>query len=113
MSKKLSYTIDDNGCWLWQLSLKKHGYGQVFRNGRNQYAHRYFYEQAFGKIPTGKELDHICRIRSCVNPKHLKIVTHWENMKRALYFRKPVKIVMGGFVDGNPYDTFRRIAIYG
>lgn len=44
--------------------------------------HRYSYERAEGPVPAGLELDHLCRVRSCVNPEHLEPVTHRENMRR-------------------------------
>jgi len=45
-------------------------------------AHRYFYEVLKAVIPVGHEIDHLCRITSCVNPSHLEAVTHAENMRR-------------------------------
>lgn len=40
------------------------------------------YEEFNGPVPAGMELDHLCRVRCCVNPMHLEPVTHDENMKR-------------------------------
>ena len=45
-------------------------------------AHRGVYTLLAGPIPEGMELDHLCRVPACVNPDHLEIVTHKENMKR-------------------------------
>jgi len=45
-------------------------------------AHRLSYETEIGPIPEGLELDHLCRVRSCVNPLHLEPVTHQENVRR-------------------------------
>lgn len=70
------------GCWEWQRYLMPNGYGTLTRNSKVQLAHRYYYEQEFGKIPTGKELDHLCRNRKCVNPNHLEPVTRTENAHR-------------------------------
>lgn len=73
-----------NGCWLWTASIKAEGYGQVRRpDGRTGYAHRVVYELLVGPIPEGLELDHLCRVRACVNPEHLEPVTHEENVRRA------------------------------
>lgn len=47
-------------------------------------AHRLLYMAHVGEIPKGLELDHLCRVRSCVNPKHLEAVTHKENMRRSI-----------------------------
>jgi hypothetical protein len=68
-------------CWLWK-GAKTRGYGVVWANGRNQRAHRFFYEMTHGKIPEGMQPDHLCRVRSCVNLKHLEIVTPLENTLR-------------------------------
>lgn len=73
----------NSGCWLWTASLDRKGYGQFrFPDGRTGRAHRYAYESFVGPIPTGLEIDHLCRVRSCVNPTHLEPVTHLENIRR-------------------------------
>ena len=45
-------------------------------------AHRVAYELTNGPIPDGLELDHLCRVRHCVNPSHIEAVTHRENTLR-------------------------------
>jgi hypothetical protein len=47
-------------------------------------AHRVSYEALIGPIPVGLQLDHLCRIRSCVNPDHLEPVSASVNAKRGL-----------------------------
>ncbi len=44
--------------------------------------HRLIYEHFSGHIPEGYEIDHLCRIKGCVNPTHLEPVTHSQNLKR-------------------------------
>ena len=71
-------------CWLW-TGKTADGYGQFGLGRRIQgliYAHRFAYEQRHGPIPEGLELDHLCRVRHCVNPAHLEAVTHRENILR-------------------------------
>lgn len=74
--------IKTNGCWIWLGSAVNGGYGDVYDRGRHVRAHRWTYETLIGPIPTGLELDHLCRTPSCVNPTHLEAVTHAENVRR-------------------------------
>lgn len=81
------------GCWLWTGPLFKHGYGRLCCNkarGRRrgtEFAHRIAYEALIGPVPPGLELDHFrCDRRSCVNPAHLRPVTHRENVLRGRTF---------------------------
>lgn len=76
-----------SGCWLWTGSCLPTGYGQVgCRVGGKTYvssAHRVAYRFVVGPIPAGLQLDHLCRVRRCVNPAHLEPVTPRENVRRS------------------------------
>lgn len=63
------------------------GYGQFRYNGSNGYAHRYAWERANGPIPDGLTVDHLCRVRLCVNVRHLELVEGVENYLRAVRIR--------------------------
>ena len=80
---------DPNGCWLWTGSVVQ-GYGRTNRSAKfwvrgvsTGLAHRQAWMYLVGEIPEGTELDHLCRVRHCVNPDHLEAVPHAENVKRA------------------------------
>lgn len=79
------YEVDENGCWIWQRAISHNGYG----NYGNRGAHRVFYEVFNGALIDGMEIDHLCRVRCCVNPKHLEQVTHKENQLRASPYLGP------------------------
>ena len=68
-------------CWLWRGSILRNGYGQ-FYSGGPYLAHRYSYEVHKGPIPNGLVIDHLCRVRHCVNPDHLEAVTQSINLLR-------------------------------
>lgn len=80
--------VDKTGpCWEWTAGLRPNGYGDfgsARRDGssRNSLAHQFAYKLAFGPIPPGLEIDHLCRNRKCVRPSHLEAVTHRENTIR-------------------------------
>mgnify|MGYP001584480564 CR=1 FL=1 len=74
--------IDENGCWIWQGTIDTEGYGRFYWRGFDMFAHRTAYTMYKGEILKGVETDHLCRVRSCVNPAHLEMVTHQINILR-------------------------------
>jgi len=69
-----------SGCVLWTEGKSKSGYAKFFAGGRDWRAHRWIWEQTFGKIPDKMQLDHTCNTRHCVNVEHLRVVTSRENI---------------------------------
>jgi hypothetical protein len=79
------YVSEPNtGCWLWIGATSPKGYGQFRHGARRVLAHRFSYEYSIGPIPAGLQIDHLCRVRSCVNPSHLEPVTNRENILRGV-----------------------------
>jgi HNH endonuclease len=74
-------------CWLWQGYKDARGYGKAsgeYVSGTIEKisAHRLSYMLFVGPIPEGMQIDHLCRVRHCVNPEHLEVVTPYENYLR-------------------------------
>jgi len=77
--------IDDAGCWIWLGKRSWSGYGHVRYGDRSGYlAHRWTWLHMRGPIPDGLQLDHLCRVRACVNPDHLEPVSPAVNTRRAV-----------------------------
>jgi HNH endonuclease len=70
-------------CWLWGGDKTDDGYGRFSINPVYVGAHRWAYQLMRAEIPEGLDLDHLCRVTSCVNPWHLDPVTREENIRRA------------------------------
>ena len=76
-----SFIVDQNGCWIWTRLLNG---GARYAMHAGQYVHRLHWEAFNGPIPDGYEIDHLCRVRCCVNPAHLEAVTHVVNARRGM-----------------------------
>lgn len=79
----------DTGCWIWQRTIiqsKSDRYGQMWKDGRKQYAHRAYYESEYGLTPSGCQIHHLCVEHGfgttlCVNPAHLRALSGAENSR--------------------------------
>src|SRR5712691_9255630 len=78
----LSKTIRDeeSGCLLYTGALDKDGYPRISLQGKKRMGSDAVYEMVYGAIPEGQEVDHICYVRHCLEPTHLRALTHRENV---------------------------------
>lgn len=76
-----SIAISENGeCLEWTGPVSGDSYAVSYLGGRQGAVHRWVMRLIYGNIPAGKEVDHICRNRRCVNPVHLRFLTKRENI---------------------------------
>lgn len=104
-----------SGCLLWIGALYGTGYAQFWYQGKLIRGHRWYWEYFHGPIPSGLELDHICRVRSCVNLHHLQAVPKYVNMSRGFgptAINKRKTHCLRGH-EYTPENTYFRSARYG
>lgn len=74
-------TVREGDCLIWTGALNDKGYGSAWNGRKSEGAHRLAYRLAFGPIPPGKVIDHVCWNRACVEPSHLRAVPQKSNSR--------------------------------
>src|SRR5215475_11126927 len=81
--QRVDQSAGPDACWPWQGYCDRHGYGRIELSRiprRTLAVHVAIWEMLHGPKPVGRELHHTCHTPACVNPAHLVLVTHRENM---------------------------------
>lgn len=76
--------VSTENCWLYAGNIDSRGYGLFILDRKRTLVHRIMHENFIGPIADGLEVDHLCRVRACINPDHLEAVTHQENILRGI-----------------------------
>lgn len=98
--------VSESGCYEYQGAITSAGYGSIRRDHRSWQAHRYVWTLVNGQIPYGLHVCHKCDNKKCLNPEHLFLGTHLDNMRDK---RAKGRENMSGLRPGE----FRPLPIYG
>jgi len=94
----------NSGCWIWIGAITKLNYTSFRFRHKTALAHRASYILHKGEIPSNKEIDHLCRMRCCVNPEHLELVTRSENIKRSPLTLPNLRAAQTHCIHGHAFD---------
>ena len=92
-------------CWLWTKYINHNGYGLFSLNKRRERAHRVALLLSGVSVPEGMFPDHLCRVRSCVRPSHLEVVSRKENNHRTIGNGFQINAAKTHCKHGHPFDA--------
>ena len=99
------YEVDEQGCWLWTAATDQDGYGVFRLSGKDFKAHRHFFEHHTStRIPPGMVIDHLCNRKRCVNPSHMRVTTHRENLLRSPHNPTAINARKTECKNGHPFS---------
>ena len=99
-----SYLSYQGECTLWTGGMDRDGYGRFFFRKKSRRAHRVAYWNEVGDIPAGMVVDHTCRNRACVEPRHLRLLTARENALTNSSSVAALNRLKTACPEGHPYD---------
>lgn len=98
--------IDASGdCWLWTGRVERNGYGRVYVGRQKWSAHRLIWWALVGPIPDKAVIDHMCRVRHCVNPDHMRVVTQAINNDASPAVVTTINKRKTKCCNGHPFDS--------
>lgn len=105
MDRFWSRVDKDGACWEWAGARHPQGYGVFSAGGRSLRAHRFAFQLANGPIPEGMFVLHSCDNPPCVNPAHLRLGSHADNMRDMSARRRHTNSQKTECLRGHPLDA--------
>src|SRR5215471_9728378 len=102
---------DENGCLLFTGALDKDGYPRISLEGETGLGSQVVFKLYYGAIPAGHEVDHICHTRRCVEPTHLRLLTHRQNVIYIKTYVEKRHQRLRTFLDAYPQAAFFPVLI--
>jgi HNH endonuclease len=97
---------EESGCLLYTKALDRDGYPKISYQGKKRLGSHIVFELSHGVIPEGHEVDHICHVRRCVEPTHLRALTHQENVIHIKAYMEKREQRIKHLLDAYPQVTF-------
>ena len=109
----MSNTIrhEESGCLLYMGRLDENGYARISCQGKNRIGSDAVYEMVHGTIPEGYEVDHLCHTRRCIEPTHLRLLTHRQNVIYIKAYVEKRHQRLRTFLDAYPQAAFFPVLI--